>query len=262
MRNNKRSNRKSIKVLLKLIVTLSALAAAGWLIFFGISNFLKTSSYFNIKRVIFIGLEDKEIADNIAQDYISENIFDCNLIQISRDIKLHFPQFHDLRIVRNFPDSLTVYIIQRRPIAQLHSRNREYFLIDNEGMIISRGSSSPYDKFIIIEGIKGVSSLRFGQKIIVNDLKKALELTAVTLANQNKLANLLNNFTLTSIAIDVSKFPTIVMKIANFELRFAEESYNDKINIFLKLLPTLKGKIEQVKYIDLRFSEPAISFQE
>jgi len=232
-----------------------------YFIFFVITNYLNTSSYFNIKKITFVGLEDRAIADRIAKIYLGENIFRSHLVEIMNDIKLRYPQFYDLKIARNFPDCLTIYVVQRKPLAQLYLRNKEYFLIDKDGTIISEAQENKFDNFIIIDGVRGLSALHFGQRVLSNESKAALELVSVVLARQDQLSKLITNFALDNVSVDISKYPTISMKIGGLEIRFSDNFfYSDKINMLIKLLPNLKDKIDQIRYIDMRFDEPAISF--
>ena len=263
MRNIKKNNRKNnSKTLLKVILPFVGIVAGGWFLFIGIARFLNTSSYFDIKKVVFVGVDKKDIADGIAKYYIGENIFQCDLRQASGDIKLKYPQFYDVGVVRNFPDRLTVYIIQREPMAQISNRGKDFFLVDRDGMIVSEGLNKPYDKFIVVSGIEGISSFSFGKKILIKELKGALQLVSVLQNNERIFTSLLKNAALdSSVEIDISKFPTLIAKINSLELRFTDDSYSQKLKMLFKILPTLTDRLQEIKYIDLRFTEPAVAFK-
>jgi len=267
MRNKKKNNRKTSSILFKVIFPLIGIIVGGWFIFIGITHFLNTSSYFNIKKVVFVGVDEKDIADSIAKFYIGENIFQCNLKQASQDIKLKHPKFYDVRVDRSFPDRLTVYITQRKPIAQISNRGREFFLVDKEGMIVSQASNKANDEYAVISGIQGISSFSFGKKILIKELSCALRLISALHDNEAKFVNEYymgtdKDFKLGSRAvIDISKFPTLIARIDYLELRFSEDSYTQKITMLFKILPTLAERLQEIKYIDLRFSEPAVAFK-
>ncbi len=69
------------------------------------------------------------------------------------------------RLEKRFPDTLTIYVTERTPVARVQEMSADYFL-DSEGMVLERGSlkanSGSPDDMIVVTGLKP-KELRVGR---------------------------------------------------------------------------------------------------
>ncbi|MFC1708550.1 cell division protein FtsQ/DivIB [Candidatus Omnitrophota bacterium] len=254
-KNTKNKIKKNFIIIVSVVIFLAIIT----LLILGLSSYLDNSSYFKIKKVVLNGLNNEKTAQDISSRFLYENIFNLDLKKMREDLKISNPQFYDVGIVRNFPDQLTFNVIVRRPIAQI--KKKGFFLVDSEGVIVSDRSSEPFYGSMIISGLKFVSDLSFGKKINLESLKLGLRLVRAMGPIRQLLFSLLPELTTENISINVSRHPSLYVHCDTLELRFYEENLAKGLTSLEKILPSLKQKIKQVKYIDLRFGEPAVSFE-
>lgn len=254
----KKNKNKLIKFSISTI-PLIAFLLASWFVILSVKSFIIEGSYFKIKKIVLNGIQDKEIAQEISRDFLYDNIFSLDIKKIKEDLKTAYPQFYDIEVVKNFPDQLTINIILRRPVAQINGRG--FFLIDSEGMIISDTSGSPFGNFIIITGLKGISNLSFGKKIRTQQLVSGLRLANLlqNIKHQISFAQGLKN---EKIRVDLSNYPSLYAYLDKLELRFYDENFDKSIQSLMRILVSINKKIDKIKYIDLRFIEPAIYFKD
>ncbi len=255
----KKNNKNKFKKTAIAIITVVLFVTIVVLLILGLKSYIDNSSYFKIKKVILNGLDDKKVAQDISKRFLYDNIFNLDLQKIKENLKISNPQFHDVEVIRSFPGQLTINVVVRKPVAQI--KQREYFLVDNEGVIVSDKSKSPFEGAVIISGLKSISDLSFGVKINLDNLRSGISL-AKELKDINKvLISSIPNLATNKIEIDVSKHPSIFVSYQDLELRFYSDNLAMGLRSLNKMLPSLKSKIEQVEYIDLRFAEPAVSFK-
>ncbi|MEW6171303.1 MAG: hypothetical protein AB1472_07100, partial [Candidatus Omnitrophota bacterium] len=143
----KNKNKKSIKLIIFLVLGVIIIGLVCLAIYL-----IKDSSYFKVKDVI-IKLEEARF----DLDYLrGKNIFDVDLIEIKNKLISKYPQFNQIKIIRHLPDTIVVDLAKRMPIAQL--KYEGYYLIDKEGMIISRSNPVSYENLPIVVGLENKPS--------------------------------------------------------------------------------------------------------
>jgi len=230
-----------------------------WLVVAGVKAYLEHASYFKIKRVVLNGIDDKTLAQHISRTFIYDNIFNLDLKYEREVLKNTNPQFYDVDVVKNFPDQVTINAIVRRPVSQI--RHRGYFLVDSDGVVVSDISVKPFDEVIVLSVLKWISSLSFGKKIHWQGLKTGLMLTSLLKGMRQDLISFIPQLASEKIEIDLSKSPSFYVHIAGIEVRLYDSDLESKLKLLLKILPTIKDRLGEVKYIDLRFAEPVVSFK-
>ena len=257
MRKDRRNSRISPAV--KQGLAIAAVLLFVGVVFFGIRSFLNNASYFQVKRITFVGLDKKSVAGLLSKQLMYDNIFRLDIARIAASFKRSYPQFHDVEIVRSLPDELIVKVMVRKPVAQL--KEKDFFLIDNEGVIVSDGSHRPSGRYIIIQGLKGFAGLSFGKKIYSRELVCALQLAVLLQEYQAQLRQLIPFAErMDSFSVDAALYPSLYVCVDSLELRFHGDALPAQMASLLNVLPSLKDKIKQLKYIDLRFGDPAVSF--
>ncbi|MBL7197729.1 MAG: FtsQ-type POTRA domain-containing protein [Candidatus Omnitrophica bacterium] len=256
MKKNAKNKFKKITITLIPIIVFLLI---GWLLILGVKSYIDNAAYFKIKKVVLNGLEDNKTAQDISRQFLYDNIFSLDLKKIKEDLKIANPQFYDAEVIRNFPDQLTINVIVRRPVAQI--KQKGFFLVDSEGVIVSDKSKKPFKGSLIISGLKSISDLSFGKKINLEKLKSGLRLVRALKNINQELISLIPELTSDKIKIDISKHPSLYVYCNTLELRFYDDNLIKGIKSLKKILPTLNEEIGRVRYIDLRFAEPAVSFK-
>ena len=259
MRKNTKNKNKTFIFVFTTLIPVIIFILVFWFLFLGVKSYLTNSSYFRVKKISFNGLQDESFAKKISKRFLYENIFELNLKQIKSDLRIENPDFYDVEVIKNFPDQIIVNIIKRRPLAQVSYKG--YYLIDSEGVIVSGVSSKPLEDLVIIEGLKGISKLSFGIKLSLEQIQKSLELIKLLNSEIIPTLNTIADVKSTKISLDINKYPSIFVKIFNLELRFHSDFLVNESKSFMTMLPSLSNKINQVRYIDLRYDEPAVSFR-
>ncbi|MFH1621885.1 MAG: cell division protein FtsQ/DivIB [Candidatus Omnitrophota bacterium] len=254
-KNTKNKFKKSLILLLPIGLSLLVIYILVW----GINSYLNRSSYFNIKKVVLNGLDDKRLAQNISEEFLYDNIFSLDLTSIKENLKVSHPQFHDVFLIKNYPDQLAINVIARKPVAQIEQGG--FFLVDNEGVIVSDKTNNPYEDNVIIYGLDNISELSFGKKINLEQLKAGIRLAQAIENINSELISLIPNLTRDKIKIDISKYSSLYVYCDSLELRFYADNLMKELKLFKQIIPSIDSKIEQVEYIDLRFAEPVVSFK-
>lgn len=229
------------------------------LLVLGVNSYLDNSSYFKIKRVVVNGLNNEKLAQDISREFLYESIFSLDLKKIKESLQIANPQFYAVEVLRDLPDQLNINVIMRRPVAQISQRG--YFLVDKEGMIVSNKSGEPFYDAMVISGFKHIDEPSFGKKINLESLRSGLSLVPLMENIKQQLFSLLPELTTSDIVIDISDHPSLYVHCGILELRFYSDSLIKELKSLEQILPSLKGKASQVRYIDLRFAEPAVSFE-
>ncbi|MDD2696782.1 MAG: FtsQ-type POTRA domain-containing protein [Candidatus Pacebacteria bacterium] len=140
---------------------------------FSIFYFLFLSGFFQIEKIIISG-EDKvpteEIRSRIENKlgnkilfWQTKSIFLVNLAEMKKDVLAAFPGLAAVEIKRNFPDGLSIIVVERAGIAQWFAGERS-FLLDNEGVIFE--TSSPESDFLKIVDANNSDNPALGLKVI------------------------------------------------------------------------------------------------
>jgi len=166
--------------------------------------------------------------------------------KLKREILNFLPRIEDVKINRDFPDTLVIEIREREPYAVFC--DRECFLIDKNGVIFERGEGRSGDK-PIIRLFEGSNDVSLGDTVIDKgffDILSGIE------------KNLRDDF-----QINITGVATDGVKRLNIKTNEGWEAYfnleGDVSLQVLKLKLLLKEEItpedrKELEYIDLRFS--------
>ena len=225
-----------------------------FLIIFGALFYLFIfSSVFQIKKVRILGnlkvpaSEIKNIAlYQLNKNYLSRNIFLANLKKIDKVILNKFPQIAEIKLDREFPDSLLVRVEERKPVA-IFSYEEDCFFIDKEGVVFERVSEIE-PQILRIRNQTLTEKPEIGKRVVTKEeLSKILKI-------EDKLEN--------SFKIPVEDILIISDERINTKVKEGWEIYfNLAKNLdwqLTELRLLLKERIppekrRNLKYIDLRF---------
>ena len=214
-------------------------------------RFLKSSSYFEIKRIISSD-QDKLVEIQRVVNVKGKNIFSINPKAFSKKLERKYPEFSRVDVSRDFPDKLKFNFVKRIPIAKFQL-SRRYYVIDDEAMILNHSKDSSYQDLTVITGLDiAFKDLKVGQKLKTKNVTFAL-----SLLKDVKDSGTLEQYNVSK--LDISNAKKISLFIEDdVRLIMRREDFRGKLDILKTLLGELKSELNEIIYIDLRFKDPAI----
>jgi len=219
-----------------------------------VTSFLKNSPYFNIDGM-FCSEQDKLSKIEKLLKVKGKNIFSVNLKEVSRVIQEKYPGIFEISVTRVFPNKLRVAFKERIPLAKLSLPNNN-FVIDNEAVILKVPEDFDDSVLPVINGsFIAFKDLKTGQKIKSKNLNVALSIleymsspgqfkkykvTELDTANVNKISFMVDS---------------------DIQIIVREEDFKEKLKILNSLFDQLSQKVNNIKYIDLRFKDPIINYK-
>lgn len=214
-------------------------------------------AYFKIAR-IQIKNSNESIQGIIAPSlnaFLGKNIFEYNLLQ---DVKssieaMQIPYLKKAVVLRRLPDTIFVALYNRKGVAQIKEKAR-FYIVDEEGFILTAPSSEPYPVLTVLEGIEEKASIvRIGKRYDSEYLIKALEfLNYISSSDYFKDKDIST--------IDISNIGDVSFWVKGVEVRFGDWDNDSpkKLDILKDILLDAAVKDTKPKYIDLRFENPVI----
>jgi len=240
----RRKDKRKLFIIAVLVIALVAIAG----MIRGAVLILKSSEFFEVKKIDFSSDVDIELTYLIGR-----NIFDINLKDEARVLRNKYPQLKILSISRHLPDKITLHIRRRRPVARIKSYR--YFYIDEEGIILPEESDYDSDLLPLLVGLEEkVERPRYGWSYA--DLKEVyLALRLIKELKKNPATSALSID-----RIDVSDIRNLFFSVRPYgvEIRIGNEDIPGRIKLLGVLLAQSDTKLGDLRYIDLRFSEPVV----
>ena len=222
-------------------------------------NYFYNSGYFKVKSVDIqdnIHYEDKEII-TLVQDLVGNNIFEVNKKKIEDTITEELNWIKEVELSKIFPDKVIIKLIERKPSLKIVYKS-EYFLVDDEGVVLDKISEENLDSYKDLILVKNAVNynITIGEKIAKKNVLSCVEIYKVfdsELKSIIKEARLENN-----ISGDIV-FQTNDGK----EIIFGDSSYiAEKVEILKQLLKE-EADYTIIDSIDLRSPEsPVIKYKE
>jgi len=234
----------------KLILFL-ALLAAGYLAITALLQGLKNLDYFKIKEVL---VTCGEKADNFNY-FKDQGIFNIDLKKESQRLWQFYPAYKKVRLIRILPNRLLVDFVKRVPVAYL--KLYRYFCVDEERVLLeASGEPQEYSLPVIL----GLETKIFGPKVGRQYNVRELGL-AVNIAREFSKSRLAKygNIKIINVANPVN---ATFMTNSDLEVRIGQDNTKARLELLENLLNQTKNELNKIKYIDLRFKDPAIKFNE
>ena len=249
-------------VLALVFLPIFAIAASSYVVYRGVENYIKNSSYFKIRTLTTEGITDKRYCDVMKEAIIGENIFCIDTRRLSERIRKRFPTFYSVVVIRVLPSELSIIAGERVPVAVL--RRGAYYLFDTEGVAVSSFAASESVDFPEISGLENkISTVKVGASYQSGVLKEALNLARVLRLQRFAIDASLpigNKMKISRIdAADPSNLSFFLGDI--LEIKVGHQDFENKIGFVPAILKSLSDDIVNVKYIDLRPKEPAVSIK-
>ena len=155
------------------------------------------------------------------------------------------PWVANASIRRMFPGTLAIVIEERQPIGVGRLKGT-LFLIDQTGAVIDEFGPNYADLDLpIVDGLAAMS----GDDESVDDARAALAGRLMSeLAQQPGLAGQVSQIDVTDVRNAV-----VILKGDTALLRVGDESFSERLQSYLDLMPALRERMPDIDYVDLRF---------
>jgi cell division septal protein FtsQ len=248
------AKRKQVSVspsIVKGVFLLLIFVAIFVFIFSEIKDFFLNSPYFRIKTIV---IEDPNLQFIEKQDLArlkGKSIFLVDANQLQRQLAFRYPQVAALKVMKNFPNQISIVARKRFPLAQVAFHNR-LLTVDVNGAVLSLDSS-------LDPNLTSVSGIKLNNgRLSVGSLIKDDRLTmALKLIRQIKMTPSLGNIKITK--INMESLSGIEIYLPNdFKIILDQDSAQDKLNVLAMILSQRQVDLNTLNYIDLRFNEPVL----
>lgn len=215
----------------------------------GLKDFLLHSPLFSIKTVIATGALKNRINPEELK-LKGQNLFAVDIERLARQIRLEYPFLYQVRASRILADKIWLDAKERFPVARVRLSGRE-FLCDAEAVIM------PFnDRFVALPLVTGIDTA--GQAVRVGEVYDSARLKlALAILKKIHSSPQLRNLVIEKIETEVPQKVTVLLNTTT-AIIFGNEGLDNRIQVLGVLLENLDTELAKVKYIDLRFNEPAI----
>jgi len=151
------------------------------IVFIGLFYFLVFSSFFQIKEIKISGNQkiQTQALQNLIQEQIvnkllpfsSKSIFLADFPKIKAKISETFPQIAQINFKREFPDTLTAKVEERKPTAVFNQEDL-YFFLDKEGIIFENTLAE--GQLIKIKKAVKAKELKLGDRVLEKELLSSI----------------------------------------------------------------------------------------
>lgn len=242
------------------LVVLGALIGLAWFI-------LTSSDYFKVKDIV--------TKDLSAEDFFylkGKNIFTIDLYKESRHILQFYPESSRILVVRILPDRLFICPVKRKPVALV--KLFRYFALDESGALFYSREQAQELQLPLVLGLENkiinpVAGKRYNIRELVlalnliKEIKKSKQLKDVKIQKIDISAS--DSATVTFVFFAESGAPQEKQGVVaphNIEVKISRENIKDKVAILSGVIAGTKDDLGNVKYIDLRFRDPVIKFED
>jgi len=228
---------------------------------------LVNADYFTIKDVM------SGEASRVDLSYLTgKNIFSLDLKKESAYILEAFPEYSDIKVIRVLPSRIFVDFIKRRPVAFV--KLYRYFALDKDGVLFY-GTQEPQGSGLpLVTGVETkIFGPKSGKKCDIKEIRLALNI--IREARRNRI---LKNYKINKIDVaspdNASFFMPFLQKAVEYpeaqapvapeslQIKIGQDNIKGKIILLGGLLGQVKNDLANIKYIDLRFKEPVIKFND
>jgi cell division protein FtsQ len=227
-----------------------AVALAAW----GVNAAMQAmthSKFFELQEIRTLGLERLNEADVLERLRPSSGraLFDLDLVSLKGTL-LSEPWIKEVNLRREYPNALSVSVIERHPVAVLAGRQVEA-IVDETGAVIEAWPNGgeipgPWSSLPVIHGIEA-ASLRERDPAAVIRFSSALAILRAAPASAGQ-----------GLDLDVGRLDDLRVQRHGVWLRFGPEPFEEKWERFLSVEGEIERRHEGVQEVDLRFPEQVI----
>ncbi|MCF7871028.1 MAG: cell division protein FtsQ/DivIB [Candidatus Omnitrophica bacterium] len=210
-----------------------------------------------------------KLKDSITKKIKGKLIFNLDLGELRLYLEKQYPGYKNIRIFKKFPNNIEIQADKRKAVAQM--RQKKFYLVDQDGVVVNQGSENHLKGFPIITNAVSDRYLTKGENIYNQNLAAAFRLIKIIedkgLLDTINSLNREHEFELSDINISSSK--TIYFYLTNqkyyqsrIKIILNRQELEEKIDILSKLIDQKLGdKMSLIRYIDFRFQKVAVGFK-
>lgn len=196
----------------------------------------------------------------------NKSLFSLDIKSISSSLLKAYPEYKEIYVYREFPSSVIIEATKRIPFAQI--KDKKFYPVDKEAIILSEGEIRPLEDLIPLEVSDYSDRLKTGSNIKGKKLEYAFDLIDALgdegLFDQGQV-NLINTSSLEAVYfIFVQKgidTQNASMKEGT-KVIVGKGDFRRKLKLLKDLIDhELKDKMFSLKYIDLRFKKVYMDFE-
>lgn len=257
-----------INLPLKLLVGGLIIVVALFFLISYAAQVLMALDYFKIKDIIY---HRSERGPDLSY-LMGRNIFSLNLEKESGRISGLCPDYKKISLIRLLPDKLCVVFTERIPLAYI--KLYRYFYVDSELVLFDIPKGRGQADLPLIAGLeKKIVGVKSGKRYNIKELSVALNII-----KEFGKSSLLKNYKIKRIDLSDPVNTNFFMVMPGqpsgqtqtqapvvpgvLEVKIGQSGTNDRIRVLADVLTQLKKDLGNIKYIDLRFKEPVIRFNE
>lgn len=228
---------------------------------------LRSLDYFRVKDVVV----DSEGRGDFS--YLEgRNIFDIDITGEADYISQAYPGYKRIKLIRVLPNRIFIDFIKRKPLAIL--KLYRLFSIDDELVLFETGNEAGMTELPLIIGLETkIFGPKAGTRYNIKELNVAMEILKSIQTNRT-----LKDYGIKKIEVHNANYFTCFIGVPwafygnsqkqpaqgsyVLQIKFNREAIQDKIDILAGLCSQIKNDLSRVSYIDLRFKEPVIKFND
>lgn len=241
-------------IILGVIIIFALLSIIGYA-----GETLKNSEYFKIKDIII-----NKTNDRLDFSYfVGYDIFTLDLKKEAGIISELYPTYRNIRLIKVLPNRLFIGFTERRPVAYI--KLYRYFYVDKDAVLfdIPKEQKPEESQLPVISGLETkIFGAKPGNRYNIKELTLALNIM-----QEVKTNNFFKNYKVQKIDVaNLANTSCLIAPLApefkGVEVKIGHDNIRDKIRILGGILTQLSGDPGKITYIDLRFKEPVIKFQD
>jgi len=214
-------------------------------------NGVRHSSLFVLQEVRTVGWERPEKIEVLERLRSSSgsSLLDLDLVSLKGRL-MSQPWIRDVNLRKEYPDTLAVRVIERRPIAVLVGR-QVAAIVDETGTVLEAWPNGgkipdPWSRLPVIHGMEP-GSLREGGPAALQRFAAALDILRAASVSAEPLMDL-----------DIGRWDDVRVQRHGYEVRFGEGRFEEKWRRFLSVENEIERRHEGVHEVDLRFSDQVV----
>jgi len=229
----------------RALFTAVVLAYAGYRAF----DLAFTASVLAVSRIRVYGnvrLSSGEV-QTLVRDLQGTNILSANLAKSRRDL-LQSPWVAEVALRRVLPSTIEVFVSERRPFG-LCRLGSQLFLIDRDGTVMDEfGPQYAEFDLPIVDGL--VRSPRAGKPTIDETRAELAARVVDAIQDSRELVKRVSQ-------IDVHDLHDAIVLLDGDPalLHVGEDRFRERLQSYLQIAPTLRARIPDIDYVDLRFEQ-------
>lgn len=229
---------------------------------------LTHAEHFRVKHIV--------VKQSVALDLDhlkGRNILTINLAEQSRYIAQFYPDLKSIKLSRVMPDRIYVDARPRTPVAAV--KLYKNFAVDEDGLLFNFHDREEEERLPVITGLETkIFGPKAGKKYAIKELVLALEIiTEASKARELKDCRIVkidaSSPANLSIVMDVSGLlqqaasaSGAVARRPYMEVKFGGANIRGKVRLLENILVQERKELSGIKYIDLRFANPVIKFDD